>query len=124
MHSAKKCLLFPILFGLASCLTTDPPDVIVCQALTPRTTTDPATGHSILSASTPACEAKGEFGECGHCVYIVSGKDLIVGERPENRFSGKSWQELKLGSIIVPATDSYEPLITYLSNGCRNVVPP
>ncbi len=97
-----------------------PPDVPVCEELTGKVTTDPVTGHVVMKAS-PACmEAIGET-KCGHCVYIVSGRDIFVGEKKETHFAGKSWSQLKRESVLVPAEESYARIAAYMINACKKM---
>lgn len=56
--------------------------------------------------------------ECGHGVFIMSGREVWVGENKENWFNGKPWSQLKRESILVPAVESYAPLSTYIINSC------
>ena len=58
--------------------------------------------------------------ECGHGVYIVSGKQIFVGENAPWLFNGKKWSEIKNQSIYVPAVESYAPLATYIINECKS----
>lgn len=62
-------------------------------------------------------EMIGEF-ECGHGVYIMSGKEIYVGENKEHWFNGKPWSQLRRESIMLPAQESYAPLSTYIINSC------
>jgi hypothetical protein len=62
-------------------------------------------------------EKIGEF-ECGHGVYILSGKEVWVGENPKHFFNKKSWSQLKRESMIVPAIESGAPILTYIINTC------
>jgi hypothetical protein len=57
--------------------------------------------------------------ECGHCVYIVSGKEEYLGEEPEHTLNGKTWSQLKSQSILLPAQESYEPIAEYIIDSCK-----
>ncbi len=117
MLKKLRCSLFVLLSGLASC-TPSPPDVPVCEGLTKRLTTDPTTGHVILSPS-PTCEIEIDEPECGHCVYIVSGKQIFIGENAKHQLGGKPWSLVKAESIMLPAVESYAPLSAYIINACK-----
>lgn len=56
--------------------------------------------------------------ECGHGVYIISGKEIWVGEEPKHYFHKKPWSQLRRESMIVPAEESGAPLLTYVINSC------
>lgn len=101
---------------LAAC-TPKPPDVPVCEHLDRVLVVDPATGHQMLDAS-PACLEKIGEPVCGHCVYIVSGKEIFVGEDPKNFFEGMAWSEIRDSSVQVPAK-SYADLAAYIINACK-----
>lgn len=59
--------------------------------------------------------------ECGHCTYIVSGKEIFVGENQKTFLNGKPWSQLKIESILVPAQESYAPLSSYIINSCKKM---
>ncbi len=59
--------------------------------------------------------------ECGHCTYIVSGKEIFIGESPATYLNKKPWSQLKAESVYVPAVESYAPLITYIINACKKM---
>lgn len=110
-------LLLPLL--LSSC-ATPPPDVPVFENLTQHLGTDPKTGHLILKPSPVCAKEIGEV-ECGHGVYIMSKKEIFVGEKPEHLFHKKPWSQLKRESVYVPAQESYAPLSTYVINACKQM---
>lgn len=95
-----------------------PPDVPVCEDLPQRMSKDTMTGHLLLSPS-PTCMKQINEPECGHCTFIVSGKEIYVGEDKNHRFNGKPWSQLKLESIYVPAVESYSKIATYMINACK-----
>lgn len=119
----KRKLLLPSLLlslSLLSGCATAPPDVPACQDLPEHISIDPVTSHEILTPS-PACEAAiGEI-SCGHCVYIVSGKEVFVGEKAPNLLNGKPWSQIVDESVYLPADESYGPLSTYLINSCKKM---
>ncbi len=120
MLKPLKCTLFTILFcSLISC-ATKPPDVPVFENMQQRLSTDPVSGHLVLTASPTCMKYIGEP-ECGHGVYIVSGRQIIIGELPGHLLNGKKWSELKAQSIYVPAKESYAPLSTYMINSCKKM---
>lgn len=97
-----------------------PPDVPACESLTQRLSTDPKNGHLILTASPTCMKAIGEP-ECGHCVYIVSGKEIFVGEKSAFHLNEKPWSQLKQESVLLPAQESYAPLAAYTINACKKM---
>lgn len=112
------CWLFAISSLLQTNCATQPPDVAVFEPYTQRLTTDPLTDHMILLPSPLCMEQIGEF-ECGHGVYIISQKEVWVGEQEKHWFHGKPWSQLKRESIFVPAIESYAPLSEYIINSCE-----
>lgn len=117
MPKKLRCLLLVILCGLQiNCAT--PPDVPACQNLQQHLSTDPVTAHLILAPSPTCMKQIGEV-ECGHCVYIVSGKEVFIGEGKEHLLDGKTWSTLKQQAVILPAKESYAPLSAYLINSCK-----
>lgn len=97
-----------------------PPDVPVCEHLSQRLAKDAITGHMILKPS-PTCMEKINEAECGHCTYIISGKEIFIGEKDTSFFNGKSWSVLRSQSILVPAKESYAPIATYMINACKKM---
>jgi hypothetical protein len=95
-----------------------PPDVPVCESLTKRLKKDSATGHVILSPS-PTCEVEIEEPECGHCVYIVSGREIYLGNKEGHTLGGKTWADIQAEAVLLPAQESYAPLATYIINSCE-----
>ncbi len=80
---------------------------------------DQKTGHLVLSGS-PTCEKEVGEPECAHCVYIVSGKEVFVGE--ESHFlNGKPWSEIEATSVYVPVEESFAPLKKYLLDSCKKM---
>lgn len=59
--------------------------------------------------------------ECGHCVFIVSGKELFLGEKEPNLLNGKPWSKLRQQAVYLPAQESYAPLSTYIINACKKM---
>ncbi len=97
-----------------------PPDVPACEHLAQRLTTDPVTGHLLLSPS-PTCLREIQEPECGHCVFIVSGNEMFVGENNGHWFNGKPWSVLRQQSVYLPAEESYAPLAEYIINACKKM---
>lgn len=56
--------------------------------------------------------------DCGHGVYIVSKREVFVGEHPSHWFNKKPWSQLQRESIYLPAVESYAPLAKYIINSC------
>lgn len=118
--NAQRWSLLAILFVLLTNCTAKPPDVPVCEHMGQRLATDPATGHLILKAS-PTCMKQIAEVECGHCIYIISGKEIFVGEDPKYQLDKKPWSKLRQESIMVPSVESYAPLSTYIINACKQM---
>lgn len=79
---------------------------------------DPLTGHTVLKAS-QACMDAIQEPACGHGVYIVSKKEIFVGEKSIHLLGGKPWSQLMKESVYLPATESYGPLAQYIINSCE-----
>lgn len=120
MRFVKFLLLIISFASLLSSCTPKPPDVPVCEKLIQRLATDPKTQHLMLTAS-PTCMKQIKEPECGHCTYIVSGKEIYVGENPKTHLNGKPWSQIQKESILVPAQESYAPLASYLINSCEKM---
>lgn len=121
MPKREKFLLFVLLSCLIlSACTPHPPDVFVFENLAQRISTDPVSGHLILTPS-PTCMKQVNEPECGHGVAIVSGQEIYVGEGKEHQFKGKPWSILKQQSVYVPAAESYAPLSTYIVDSCKKM---
>lgn len=120
MPRKLKWLLFATSFCLQTSCAPNPPDVPVFENLQQRLSTDPKSGHLILTAS-PTCMAQIEEAECGHGVFIMSGKEIFVGEKPANFYHGKPWSLLKQQSVYVPSVESYAPISTYIINSCNKM---
>lgn len=105
---------------LLNACTPKPPDVPACEFLEQRLSTDPVSGHLILTPS-PTCEKQVGEPECGHCVYIVSGREVFIGEGADHRLNGKPWSALRAEAIYLPAVESYAPLTTYIINACKKM---
>lgn len=115
----RLIILLILLSLLTSCATVSPPpDIPVFEYLEQHLSIDPTTGHSILKPS-PAClKAIGEF-ECGHGVYVMSGREVYIGDLPKNQLNGKTWTQLKAEAVFMPAVESYAPMSTWIINTCK-----
>jgi hypothetical protein len=58
---------------------------------------------------------------CGHCVYVVSGKEIFIGENAPNQLNGKPWSAIKEEAVYLPAVESYAPLASYIINSCEKM---
>lgn len=47
----------------------------------------------------------------------MSGREVYVGEK--DKLNGKPWSQLKMESVLLPATESYAPLAAYIINACK-----
>ena len=115
----KLTLLILSSFWVTNC-APKPPDVPVCENLAQRLAMDPETEHLTLTPS-PTCEKQIGESECGHCTYIVSGKEVYVGDGAGHGLNGKSWTQVKLESVYVPAVESFGPLSDYIINACKKM---
>lgn len=123
MPKLHKWLLSGILLWSlieATACTPEPPDVPAFESLTQRLVTDPITGHLLLSPS-PTCIEKIGEAECCHGVFIMSRKEIFVGEGPFALYNGKGCKELLAESVHLPAKESYAPLATYIINACKKM---
>ncbi len=119
LRKTKSSISLILCASLSAC-TIKPPDVPVFEYLQQYFWTDPTNGHIILKPS-PACMKAIKEAECGHGVFIVSGKEIYVGESKTTHFNGKPWSQLKAESVYVPAVESYAPLVTYIINACKKM---
>lgn len=120
MPRKSKWLLSAILLWSLSSCAPKPPDVPACEHMAQRFETDPVTGHLILSPS-PTCMRAIDEPECGHCVYIVSGRELFLGENEKHRLNGKPWSVIRSQAVYLPAEESYAPLAAYIINACKKM---
>lgn len=121
-QNALNFWLFAILScSLINCSRTPaPPDVPACTHLTQRLYQDPVTKHVMLAPS-PVCMKEVGEAECGHCVYIISGKEVFIGEEKGHWLNGKPWSKIRQQSVYLPALESYAPLSTYIINSCAKL---
>lgn len=82
--------------------------------------TNASNGHVELRPDPICMEQIGEM-ECGHGVYIMSKKEIYVGEGAKTLFNGKKWSQVKAESMYVPAKESYAPLTSYITNECKQM---
>lgn len=120
LNLKKLTNLIILSFLLTSCGKLQPPDVPVCAALSQRLTIDPITKHIMLAPSPTCIKQIGET-QCGHCTYIVSGKEVFVGESKVTYLNGKPWSQIRDESILVPAEEAYSPLAAYMINVCKKM---
>lgn len=123
MKNMSWLKFLPLIISFALLLNAcapKPPDVPVCEKLVQRLATDPKTQHLMLTAS-PTCMKQIQEPECGHCTYIVSGKEIFVGENKKTWLNNKPWSQIQKESILVPAQESYAPLSSYLINSCEKM---
>lgn len=105
---------------LASNCTPKPPDVPICKHLRQFIGKDPVTEHMILKPS-PRCWKEIQENECGVCTFIVTGKQIFVGEKKEHWYNDKPWSMLRAQSLLAPAVESYAPLSEYIVNSCQKM---
>lgn len=134
MLKKLSALPFVISFCLLTSCTPQPPDIFVFEPLTQRVATNPVNGHLELHPS-PLCMEKIKEVECGHGVSVMTGREVFIGENPENMFDGldadpvtkkifkvkKPWSKLRPQSMIIPALESYAPLSVYMINACKKM---
>lgn len=114
----RGLLLLIILSGLLVSCKQVPPDVPVCQHLEQRKIFD-ADSVTLKVRPSPACMMEIAEPECGQCTYIRSGKQIYIGNKKENWFNGKSWDDLRYSAVIVPSEESFAPILTYMINSCK-----
>jgi hypothetical protein len=119
-QSKPKWQLFAILSWLLTSCATVPPDVPACQHMASRLYQDPKSGHTIFAPS-PTCMKQIGEAECGHCVYIMSGKEVFLGEQKGHWLNNKPWSTLRAQSVYLPSAESYAPLSTYIINSCKKM---
>lgn len=120
MLKNSKWLLSAILFySLISC-GPKPPDVPVFESLDQIVLKDAVTGHLLLTPS-PICLAQIGEPECGHGIFIMSGKEIFIGEKAPYLLGGKPWSKIKSQSVYVPSIESYAPLTAYIINSCKKM---
>ncbi len=112
-------LILLLSWAISACIPK-PPDIFVFENLAQHLATDPVTTHLVLTPSPTCMKQIGEM-ECGHGVAIVSGKEVYIGDGPTHLFSGKSWTQVKLESIYLPAVESFGPLSEYIINACKKM---
>ncbi len=122
MLSANRWWLSVALLALPlnGCNVPEPPNVPACEHLGQYLSTDPVTGHEMLNPS-PTCMKMINEPECGHCVFVISGQEMFLGEAPEQHYRGKPWSRLRKESVYLPAVESYAPLSTYMINACKKL---
>jgi hypothetical protein len=118
--SKMKSKLSIILCALLLSCVPKPPDVPVCEDLKEQIMIDPVTGHMFETPS-PTCKKQIGEASCGHCTYIVSGKEIYIGDSEVHRFNSKAWSQIRAESILVPAQESYAPIAAYMINSCKKM---
>lgn len=81
-------------------------------------TIDPVTKHKLLKPS-PTCMSKIGEVECGHCVMIKSKDEFFVGEAEKYHLNKKPWSQIREESVLLPAEESYAPLMADTINMCK-----
>jgi hypothetical protein len=119
MRLLVSALAFLFAAFLVAC-APKPPDVPACESLEQYLAIDSETQHLILKPSPTCAKQIGEF-ECGHCVYIVSGKEIFIGEGKAYQLNGKPWSQIKHEAVLLPAVESYAPLAAYVINACKKM---
>lgn len=121
MLKKLRWLLFAILsWSLISGCTPKPPDVPACEHMASHLAVDGSTGHMVWAPS-PTCMKQIGEPECGHCVWIVSGKEAFIGEQKGHWLNGKTWSKIRSQSAYLPAAESYAPLATYIIDSCKKM---
>lgn len=113
-----KLFLTLFILALSACSPT-PPDVPACEHMASHLSVE-ADGHMIWAPS-PTCMKQISEPECGHCVWIVSGKEAFIGEQKGHWLNGKTWSKIRAQSAYLPAAESYAPLATYIINACKKM---
>lgn len=119
LNLPKLTPLILLCFLLIDCAHA-PPDVPVCQGLSERLYKDPVTAH-LIYAPNPVCIKQTGEASCGHCTYIVSGKQVYVGSKAPYLLDKKPWLKIVAESVLVPSVESYAPLSAYIINACEQL---
>jgi len=118
----RKMLKFALIATsllLAACVPK-PPDVFVFEQLSQRVSTDPTTGHVLVTPS-PTCMKQVGEAECGHGISIMTGREIFVGEAKGHWYANKPWSQLREESAYLPAVESYAPLAAYIIDSCKKM---
>lgn len=119
LKTTAKLTLMLWSFSLIRCTTmSPPPDVPVCEHYAQFLSKDPKSGHDLLLPS-PKCMDKIGEPECGHCTFIMTSREIFIGEKPEHQYHEKPWSQLRRESVLVPAVEGYAPLSAYIINNCE-----
>lgn len=120
MQKKPKWLLFAILCLSQISCAPKPPDVPACEHLAQRLAQDLVSGHLLLTPS-PTCTKEIGEPECGHCVYIVTGREMFLGEKEGHWLNGKPWSKIRQEAVYLPAVEAYAPLASYIINSCKKM---
>lgn len=122
----NRLMLFASFGILVSCAA--PPDIPGCTAFPSKDYFVMRDMFIKLCGDDPACRThvadwKKHFAEwtvpsdSGVCLNLVSGKQTAVD--PGHSFNGKTWPDLVLKSVMLPAKESVAPLKTYIQDQCH-----
>lgn len=103
----RLLLLTTLLSTVLSCVVK-PPDIFACKRLEP-----------VRGMPSPRCMSTIGEPSCGYCTYTIRDESFLVGNKPENLHSGRSWNEYLDRSVILPVKESYGPLKEYIVNSCK-----
>lgn len=117
-QNKMKWLLLVALFALLINCSVQPPNIYIFEEMNEHMGIDPITGHTILRPS-PTCYTKIQELSCLHGVATMTGDEIFIGELPEHFFNGKPASQIKEESILMPADESYSPMVTYIINSCK-----
>lgn len=119
MQKKQRLRLFAILFCslMPSCATV-PPDAPAFHELEERIEYDPITNH-VFKRPSPECEKAIQEPSCGYGVYMISGKEVFIGNAKGHDLNGKTWDQIKAESVLLPAQESFAPLADYVINSCE-----
>lgn len=120
MQKNVKWQLFATSLLLLNSCAPKPPNVPACEHLGQHLSSDPISGHLLLTPSPTCLHSVGEP-ECGHCVLIVTGEEFFIGENSPYLLNGKPWSKIRGEAVYLPAVESYAPLSAYIIDACKKM---
>lgn len=97
-----------------------PPDAMAFHELNAELDYDPITDH-LLKKPSPACEKAIQEPSCGYGVSMLTGQTVFVGNSKGHEWNGKTWDQIKAQSVLLPAQESFAPIADYIVNSCEKM---